>query len=146
MSLPIFLSMCIHISGCELVCIMFLKPSVLLLSGSCLAACWSSQSLLINSFHKSCAAGNSHLASWMLVEKAIPHVDGNCGIVQEHKLAFGPLGFQQHLEDDNDTFYPDQEIQRTGGEGRRLAKASVWRHRGPDLWVASWLGGPVKVD
>lgn len=36
----------------ELVCILFLKPSVLPLSGSFLSACWSSRSLLITSFHK----------------------------------------------------------------------------------------------
>ena len=90
---PILLNMCTHISGYEIVCIVFLKSSVLLLSGSCLS-CWWSHSLIINnSFHKCCTVGNSHLTSWLLVEKVIPHVDGNCEIVQERKIGTWSSGF-----------------------------------------------------
>ena len=135
-SLPILLSMCTHISGCELVCVLFLKPSVLLLSGSCLSACWNSQSLLVNSFHKSCAVGNSHLTSWLQVEKVIAHVDGNCEIVQERKIGISSSGFSAAsgrrwwwcLSSRSAGLENNRRRQKTG-QGKCIGN----RHRRPDL-------------
>lgn len=149
-TLPILLSMCTRISGCELVCALVLKPSVLLLSGSCLSACWSSQYPLINSFHKSCAVGNSRLTSWLLVEKVIPHVDGNGEIIQECKIDIWSCGFSAasvrrwwwwHLSSRLADLENKRRRQKTG-QGKFIGN----RHQRPDLWVASRLGGLVKVD
>lgn len=76
----------------ELVCILFLKPSVLPLSGSFLSACWSSRSLLIASFHKSHAAGNSHLTPWVPVEEFIPNVEINSEIAEEQNTGIRSSG------------------------------------------------------
>lgn len=70
----------------ELACILFLKHSVLPLSGSFLSACWSSQSLLITSFYKSHAVGNSHLTPWVPVEEFIPNVEVNSEIADEQNI------------------------------------------------------------